>query len=162
MNWTRRWFPAVLVLAVFVSLSLALAGSAQMKSKAMKEKSLYDRLGGKKGITKVVDDFVGNCAADKRINKFFAATAADPKRLAKFKRNLVDQICDAASGGTKCKYKGKNMKEAHKGMGISGADFGALVEDLVKALDKNKVGEKEKGELLGVLGPMKSDIVEKQ
>ena len=159
MKWTRRWVPAVIALAVLVSLCLAMAASAQMK--AAKEKSLYDRLGGKKGITKVVDDFVGNCAADKRINKFFAATAADPKRLAKFKANLVDQICDAASGGKKCKYKGKSMKEAHKGMGVSGADFGALVEDLVKALDKNKVGEKEKGELLGVLGPMKSDIVEK-
>jgi hemoglobin len=53
------------------------------------------------------------------------------------------------------------MKEAHKGMGVSGADFSALVEDLVATLDKFKVGEKEKTELLSVLGPMKSDIVEK-
>jgi hemoglobin len=47
------------------------------------------------------------------------------------------------------------------GMGVSGADFDALVEDLVAALDKFKVGEKEKKELLGALGPMKKDIVEK-
>jgi hemoglobin len=53
------------------------------------------------------------------------------------------------------------MKDAHTGMSISTADFNALVEDLVKALDKFKVGEKEKNELLGILGPMKSDIVEK-
>ena len=53
------------------------------------------------------------------------------------------------------------MKQAHAGMGISTADFNALVEDLVKALDKLKVGEKEKNELLSVLGPMKGDIVEK-
>jgi hemoglobin len=53
------------------------------------------------------------------------------------------------------------MKTAHQGMGISEADFNALVEDLVKALDKFKVPEKEKGELLGALGPMKTDIVEK-
>ena len=46
-------------------------------------------------------------------------------------------------------------------MGVSEADFNALVEDLVKALDKFKVGETEKNELLGALGPMKSDIVEK-
>src|SRR5580658_2663369 len=121
--------------------------------------ALYKSLGGKKAITAVVDDFVGRCAADSRINGFFKATAADPKRLAKFKMNLVNQICQAAGGP--CKYMGKDMKSAHAGMGISGADFNALVEDLVGALDKFKVGEKEKNELLGVLGPMKSDIVTK-
>ena len=51
------------------------------------------------------------------------------------------------------------MKEAHRGMGITDADFGALVEDLKKALDKFKVGAAEQSELLGALGPMKGDIV---
>ena len=125
-----------------------------------KEKSLYDRLGGKAAITAVVDEFVARCAADKRINHFFTATASDPARLAKFKGNLVDQICEA--GGGPCKYAGKDMKTAHAGLGISGADFDALVEDLVGALDKFKVAAKDKEQLLGVLGPMKSDIVEKK
>jgi hemoglobin len=53
------------------------------------------------------------------------------------------------------------MKTAHMGMGITGPQFDALVEDLVGALDKFKVGEKEKGDLLGALGPMKPEIVEK-
>jgi hemoglobin len=123
------------------------------------EKTLYSRLGGKKSITAVVDEFVGRVAADNRINSFFKATAADPKRLAKFEKNLVDQICEASGGP--CKYKGKDMKTAHAGMGISGADFNALVEDLVGALDKFNVGATEKNQLLGVLGPMKKDIVEK-
>jgi len=122
-------------------------------------KSLYDRLGGKKAITAVVDEFVGRVAADNRINGFFKQTASDPKRLAKFKMNLVDQICQASGGP--CKYKGKDMKTAHQGMGIGEADFNALVEDLVGALDKFKVGATEKNELLGALGPMKKDIVEK-
>ncbi len=137
----------------------AQASGSKMEKKSAPPKSLYSRLGMKAGITKVVNDFVGNCAADNRINKFFAATAADPKRLAKFKGNLVDQICQASGGP--CKYAGRDMKTAHRGMGISTGDFNALVEDLTKALDKNKVGETEKGELLGVLGPMKSDIVER-
>ena len=47
-------------------------------------------------------------------------------------------------------------------MGISGTDFNALVEDLVGALDKFKVGQTEKDQLLGALGPMKKDIVEKE
>jgi len=102
---------------------------------------------------------VGRCAGDARINGFFKATASDPKRLAKFKSNLVDQICEASGGP--CKYKGKDMKTAHMGMGISTADFNALVEDLVAALDKFKVKEADKKALLGVLGPMSKDIVEK-
>jgi hemoglobin len=121
--------------------------------------ALYKSLGGKKAIVAVVDDFVGRVAMDNRINSFFKATASDPKRLAKFKKNLVDQICEAAGGP--CKYTGKDMKAAHAGMGISGADFDALVGDLVASLDKFMVKEADKMALLGVLGPMKKDIVEK-
>jgi hemoglobin len=123
------------------------------------EKSLYDRLGGKTAISAVVDQFVSNVAADSRINSYFKATAADPDRLAGFKSKLVDQICEASGGP--CKYTGKDMKTAHAGMGITGADFDALVEDLKTALDKFKVGAKEQSDLLGALAPMKKDIVEK-
>ena len=53
----------------------------------------------------------------------------------------------------------KMMKDAHKGMKITDAEFNALVEDLVKSLDKFKVGAQEKNDLLGALGGMKPDIV---
>jgi hemoglobin len=139
--------------AILVSVSIAPAFGQGMA----KEKSLYDRLGGKKAITAVVDEFVGRVAADTRINAFFAATAGDKPRLAKFKGNLVDQICQASGGP--CKYMGKDMKSAHMGMGVSSADFDALVEDLVGALDKFKVGAHEKEQLLGALSPMKAAIV---
>jgi hemoglobin len=137
---------------------VALTGLVTTAS-AASEKTLYQRLGGKKAITAVVDEFVGRVAADSRINGFFKNTASDPKRLAHFKMNLVDQICEASGGP--CKYKGKDMKTAHAGMGIADADFSALAEDLVGALDKFKVGAQEKNDLLGALGPMKKDIVEK-
>jgi hemoglobin len=51
------------------------------------------------------------------------------------------------------------MKSAHRGMNVTDAQFNALVEDLVKTLDKFKVPAKEKGELLAILGPLKPDIV---
>ncbi len=85
------------------------------------------------------------------INKLFAATAADPNRLASFKDKLVDQICRA--GGGPFTYTGKSMKEAHQDMGVTTADFNAVVN--------SRWAMKEKNELLSVLGPMKSDIVEK-
>ena len=123
----------------------------------MKEKSLYDRLGKKKAIAAVVDEFVARAAADSRINKFFAATAADPARLKKFKGNLVDQICEASGGP--CKYTGAGMVDAHRGMNISDAEFTALVEDLIKSLDKFKVPDKEKSDVLGAVSGLKADIV---
>ena len=146
-----------------LAIGLMLAGAVGLQAQggaAKKATTLFDRLGGQKAIVAVVDDFVGNCAADKRINSFFAATAADKTRLAKFKGNLVDQICQAAGGP--CKYTGKDMKAAHQGMGIGSADFDALVEDLVKSLDKFKVAKADKDTLLGVLGPMKAQIVQKK
>lgn len=143
---------------VFVaSIALAAAGCGTMETTGGSmsgDESLYERLGKKPAITAVVDDFVGRVAADNRINGKFA-TANIPR----LKMMLVDQIC-AASGGP-CTYTGRDMKSAHAGMGISGVEFDALVRDLVATLNKFKVPEREKSELLGALGPMKTDITER-
>lgn len=139
-------------LAAPAVLAMALLLAACQGMTPMQQKSLYERLGGKDAITAVVDDFVGNVAADKRINGYFAKA-----NIPNLKRNLVDQICQAAGGP--CTYTGKDMKTAHKGMGITDADFNALVEDLQKTLNKFKVADKEQGELLGALAPLKPQIV---
>src|SRR4051812_8963628 len=69
-----------------------------------KPKALVERLGGREGIAKVVDTFVKNVAADNKINKRFAKVTG--AKLEKFKANLTDQICEAASpeGAPVCKY----------------------------------------------------------
>ena len=123
----RKVLNPILLAAVLLA-AVATGALARDKAGKTKEKSLYDRLGGKESIVAVVDDFVGRVAADTRINAYFSATAADPERLAAFKGMLVDQICEAAGGP--CKYTGKDMKAAHAGMGISGADFDALPPNL--------------------------------
>ena len=148
MTWRRTIGTLVAVAALVAGCGGGMQGGTTM----MEKKSLYDRLGGKPAITAVVDDFIGNVAGDTRINKRFAT--ADIPRL---KRMLVDQICEASGGP--CKYTGASMKDAHKGMKITDAEFNALVEDLVKSLDKFKVPAQEKGELLTALGGMKGDIV---
>lgn len=148
----RRTFASLLGGMALVAVISAPAG-AQAKGK-----SLYVRLGGKAGITAAVNEFVSRVGADNRINKFFAATVADTARLAAFKGALVDQICQAAGGQSH--YKGKDMKTAHAGMGITHADFAALVEDLSGALDASNVPQGDKAELLGALAPMEKDIVE--
>lgn len=115
--------------------------------------ALYDRLGGIDAIRAVVDDFAGRTANDSRINAKFARTD-----LTRLKSMLVDQVCEAAGGP--CTYTGRDMREAHRGMGVTSGEFDALVENLVATLNQFSVPELEQGELLGLLGPMKPDIVE--
>lgn len=145
-----------MLVAALAAMSLAAAcggGSKKEDTTAQAaEKPLYERLGGQDAIVAVIDDFVANVAADDRINKFFANTD-----IPHLKQMLVEQVCQATGGP--CKYSGKDMKTTHTGMGITEADFNATVEDLVKALDKHNVPQKEKDELLGALGGMKADIV---
>ncbi len=117
--------------------------------------SLYQRLGGRDGIALVVDAFVGNVVADDRINGRFKEMK--PEAVNKLKSGVSDFVCDATGGP--CAYLGKDMKAVHTGMNITEAEWDATVEALVKALDKRGVGEVEKKELLGLLGPLKPDIL---
>jgi hemoglobin len=155
---------------VALSLALVLAGcgggqkkdgdkpasGGDNKAAASNKKPLGERLGGYDSVKAVVKDFVENYVAkDERINKFFATTD-----IAHLEQMLSEQIGEAA-GCPGVKYTGKDMKTAHKGMGCSTADFNALVEDLSKCLDANKVAPADRHELLSVLGPMKDQIVER-
>ena len=152
---TRIMLVAALAMASLAACHSKKSDTAGGGGTAAGDKKLYDRLGGQDAINAVVVEFVENqVAKDARINSFFAN--ADIKGLEK---KLQDQICEATGGP--CKYTGKDMKTAHAGMGVDDAAFTALVDDLVKALDKFKVPDKEKNELLGALGMMKKDIVTK-
>lgn len=142
-----RWRTTVWTVLIVAGLAAG-CGNKMM----MDKKPLYDRLGGKPAITAVVDDFIGNVAGDPRINRRFANA-----NIPRLKGMLVDQICQASGGP--CTYTGASMKAAHAGMKITDAEFTALVEDLIKSLDKFKVGAQEKNDLLGALGGMKGDIV---
>ena len=154
MTFSLRFLLAGLLLASFFVGS---CGKDDAPATPAPDPTLYERLGGVGAISLVVDQFLANVVADNRINGRFAATVADPYRTRLLRYNLIDQVC-AGSGGP-CQYKGKTMLEAHTGMNITEAEFSALVEDLVAALDAFNVPDREKNELLAVLGPMQPDIV---
>lgn len=145
----KRSFLAAGFLAI-----LLLSGCAATRNqpKVDPNASLYERLGGKPVIEAVVKEFNHNIGADERINGFFIG--ADP---AKLERLLVEQICQATGGP--CKYTGRDMVTTHHGMNITEAQFNALVEDLIKALNTFQVPEREQKELLGALAAMKGQII---
>ncbi|HEY2517921.1 MAG TPA: group 1 truncated hemoglobin [Polyangiaceae bacterium] len=112
---------------------------------------LYDRLGGKDGIHAVVDAFLKNLLADSRVSAFFRGDKGLPK--------FEQQLCQLSGGP--CRYTGKEMKPAHSGMGISGEQFDAFLQDFKRALDEKEISRADEDELLGALSPMRGDIVEK-
>jgi len=135
------------------AITVALAAYAWSTGGSLAQtRSLYDRLGGYPAISAVVDDFVANVAADRRINKFFANA-----NVGRLKARLVEQICQGTGGP--CTYTGRDMRSVHAGMGIEGKHFNALVEDLGKSLRKFKLPAREQRELVAILAPMRRDIV---
>ena len=115
--------------------------------------SLFDRLGGRTAITAVVADFRKRVEQDSRINAKFARTD-----LPRLEAMLVDQVSEATGGPFR--YTGRDMREAHQGMGVTTGEFNALVEDLTATLNGFAVPKAEQDELLGILGPLKAEIVE--
>ena len=136
-------------LLALASLSFALLSST---ASAQQAPSLYNQLGEKAGITKVVDTFVGNVAKDGRINAMFGAT-----NIPRLKMLLVEQVCEATGGP--CKYTGRDMKSSHAGMGVNRTHFNALVEDLQAAMSTEGVPFGVQNELLALLAPMYRDII---
>lgn len=115
--------------------------------------TLFERLGGLPAIEAVVADFQSNVAQDPTINAPFAVADLKLNR-----KRLTEFVCMATGGP--CTYTGRDMTAAHKGMRVTHAQFDSVVAALVKSLEKFKVPEQEKSELLGALGPMRGYIVE--
>jgi len=156
-----------IALAFCLLAALSAAGVAQTSQGSMnasmtsataqEKKTLYARLGGYDAITAVVDDFITRLATDKRFEKFFVGFSNDSKK--RLRQHILDQFCVAAGGP--CVYTGRDMKTSHGGLGITEADWDAAAKHLVASLDKYKVPEAEKNELLTFVVAQKKDIVEK-
>lgn len=155
MRRVKTFLAAACLAASLASVAAAQNGGSSTAAAAAPQKSLYERLGGLEAITAVVDEFIKVLGADERLNKKFAKSGMNGPRV---RLHLIEQICEATGGP--CKYTGLSMKQSHKNMGITEGEFNAGVEDLVKVLDKFNVPAAEKNELLGVLGGLKSQIVE--
>lgn len=144
--------------AVTSSVVLSLLMSTCVMAQGMaKEKSLYERVGGYDALAKVVDEFIVRLVGDQRFNKFFVGHSADSQK--RIRQHILDQFC-AATGGP-CIYTGRDMKTTHQGLAITEADWEAAAKHLVGSLDKFKVPQKEKDEVMAFVTSLKKDIVEK-
>jgi hemoglobin len=161
----KRVVLAFCLLAVIAGTSMAQARKSAATNVSItnetaivqEKKSLYTRLGGYDAIAAVVDDFVGRLVADKTLTKFFVGHSEDS--LKRIRMHVIDQLCAAAGGP--CNYTGRDMKTSHHGLGITSDDWDASAKHLVESLDKFKVPQAEKDELLAIVTSLKKDIVDK-
>jgi hemoglobin len=119
---------------------------------ARADDSLYRSFGERQGLVSIIDDATDRWVSDERIKDTF-----DNINLDRFKRMLVDQICELTGGP--CHYKGRDMYHAHKGLRLDNAQFNAVVEDLQLAMDKQGIPFSTQNRLLAILAPMQRDVV---
>lgn len=113
---------------------------------------LYHQLGEREGIAKLNETFVLKIAQDDRISDFFEDTD-----IARFHELLTEQFCVLAGGP--CSYTGETMLKSHHGLDIDSANFNALVEDLILAMEAENIPTAAQNRLLAQLAPMHKDIV---
>ena len=116
----KKNYVVSICLAIVVALSSIVFNQT---ASAQKSDSLYKRLGGYDALAEVTDDFIVRLATDPKVGRFFTGLSDNSK--ARVRQLVVDQLC-AATGGP-CVYIGRDMKTAHKGLGITEEDWNISV-----------------------------------
>ena len=120
-------------------------------------KSLYSRLGGYDAIAAVVDDLLPRLREDSLLSRFWTSPrSVDTNNR---ERQLAVDFIAAAAGGPTI-YLGRDMKLAHKGMGITKADYAAFMRCLSVTLDAFEVPEPERGEVVAFALSLEPEIAE--
>ena len=131
--------------------ALALSGFTAA-APALGDDSLYQGLGAKPGLVRLMDDFMPRLLADARMKPHF-----EKSNQQRVKEQLVEQICQLSGGP--CVYQGADMKSAHINLDIRKSDFNALVEVLQHSMSAQGISFSTQNRLLARLAPMHRDII---
>ncbi len=123
-------------------------------ARPMTDQATFDAFHGKAGIDRIVAATIAASVADPRTADIFK-----PTDLERLQRTLSEQLCYVLGGG--CAYTGRDMKTAHKDMGLRNTDFNILVEHLQEAMDQEGVPFRAQNRLLAKLAPMQRTTVER-
>jgi hemoglobin len=120
---------------------------------------LWDRLGGEKGVAKIVNDLVKAVSTDPKVDFTRGGKyPLTPPDVALLKKHLVEQISSLTGGPYK--YEGLDMREVHKGMGITTAQYDAFVADVEKVLRDNDVPPEDAAQIVTAVNSYRKDIIE--
>lgn len=128
--------------------------NANAGTKPFADDTLWKAFHGEAGVGRVVDELVERSLTDPRIKEIFAS-----HDMVRLRRTLREQFCYILNGG--CDYSGRDMKAAHKDLGVQNTDFNALVEHLQIAMDHEKISFRDQNRFLAKLAPMQRMTVER-
>lgn len=114
--------------------------------------SLYDRIGGEVVSRAIVEDIWTNHSNNPIVKGRFGNS--DPEYV----KQRVFEIFAAATGGN-VEYKGMDLAERHSNMNVSEMEFNAAIDDIMAAMTKNNIAQKEKDEVLVILWSVRPAIV---
>jgi len=115
--------------------------------------SLYERLGGEAGITRLVTDIIDNHYRNPLIRTRFEQI----KDRAAVERHSVEFLC-AGSGGPQA-YSGRDLLSVHRGMNISEQELIAAIDDIVAAMTENHLDSSVQNEVVAILYSLKGDVL---
>jgi hemoglobin len=114
---------------------------------------LFDRLGGVRGVARLVEEFYAHVLADPLLRPHFAGV-----ELSKLRRMQFEFFCAALGGPTA--YSGRTVRQAHHGLGISRGHIEAFVAHLFETLRGFPLAEEERGLIVARIRAYAGDVVE--
>lgn len=135
-----------------LTIGIFLAAIIPASQAAEEGPSLYDRIGGEPVARAICEDIWTNHTLNPIVNNRFSNSNPE------YVKQKVFEIFASATGGP-VEYTGKDMLTTHAAMNISDMEFNAVVDDVLKALDMNNVGKRERGEVLAILWSVKDQVV---
>jgi len=145
-------------MAAIAFMAGSLVAPVALAEQAATKASLYERLGGLKGITMVADDFIDRLVVNETLNANPAISAGRKSSPAPYLKFQVSQMICEATGGP-CHYTGKGMKDSHTHLNITEEEWGVMANEFQKSLDTSKVPAVEQKDLFEVVGKTKPEIV---
>lgn len=121
------------------------------------QESLYEKLGAMEGISKIVDDIIAAHMVNPGIKARYLPLKDDDKHFKEVRQHLIDFL--AAGSGGPVEYKGKDMVSAHRGMNISQGEYMDVVDDIMAALEKNKIDEQTQKDVLAIAYSLKNQMI---
>ena len=126
---------------------------------APSQQSLYERLGGRPTIDRIVSDFIDALFANTQLNAQNPKVAVGHARAnVPHLKSKVGDVFSALAGGPQ-RYQGRPMRMVHAPLDITDADWDIAAAVFANVLTSLSIPSPEREELLEAVGSTKADIV---